>query len=98
MKTHVLVCILLFATLSRAQDPPTIVIPRAASPAVTLASKEVRRYIYVRTGMLPVIIADNQAIPRGRSVIAIAPAASRLLANLPVDRQLRVLLVLKELH
>jgi hypothetical protein len=89
MKTLLIAFTLLCATLVSAQEPPSIVIPRRPSPAVTLASKEVRRYIFVRTGMLAPIVADNQMIPRTRSVIAIAPTASRLLANLPVDPRLR---------
>ncbi len=89
MKTTAVALILCIATICNAQEPPTIVIPTNPSPAITLASKEVRRYVYIRTGKLPVIVSDNQKIPRARSVIAIAPNASRLLANLPVEKRLR---------
>ncbi|MBK7260118.1 MAG: hypothetical protein IPI01_20405 [Ignavibacteriae bacterium] len=89
MKTTAVALILCIATICNAQEPPIIVIPTNPSPAVTLASKEVRRYVYIRTGKLPVIVSDNQKIPRARSVIAIAPNASRLLANLPVEKRLR---------
>ncbi len=89
MKTRAIMLALFVTAMCSAQEPPTILIPRKPSPAVTLASREVRRYIYIRTGMLAPVVADNQMIPRVRSVIALAPTASRLLANLPVDRRLR---------
>jgi len=53
-----------------ADAPPcTIVVPKGASYAVTLAAKEVRRYVYLRTGRLLPILETTGALPEKGDII-----------------------------
>jgi len=61
--------------------PCTIVVPQGASYAEALAAKEVRRYVYLRTGALPDIVhADT--LPDRDGVIVVATTSSRLVGAL----------------
>ena len=52
-----------------AQSKPTVIVsPREASWMETLAAREVRRYIYLRTGrLLPMVTEPKGALPRETS-------------------------------
>ncbi len=52
-------------------QPCTIVVPKGASYAETLAAKEVRRYVYLRTGRLLPIIDAAGAVPEKGDVIRV---------------------------
>jgi len=48
----------------------TIVSPREASGMEKLAAREIRRYVYLRTGrLLPMMIEPNRALPRGDLIL-----------------------------
>ena len=89
MKTPAILLLMIVTTFCRAQEVPTILIPRTPSPAIDLASKEVRRYIYLRTGQLPNIVFDDELVPPVASLITLVPNASKLLFHLPIDQRLR---------
>ena len=81
--TGFLICLFWGLTISNveaAPAPPTAVVcDAAASSAEKLAAKEVRRYIYLRTGKLLPIVASGDQAPAG-SLIAIN-TKDRLLEN-----------------
>src|ERR1022692_3385215 len=54
-----------------AQTKPTIIIsPRVASWMEQLAAREVRRYVYLRTGqLLPMMTEPNGALPGGSLIL-----------------------------
>ena len=60
-RTGILVCLLCSLAITKAIAAPTapaaIVCDVGASPAEKLAAKEVRRYVYLRTGKLLPIVA-----------------------------------------
>jgi hypothetical protein len=59
--------------------PCTIVVPKGASYAETLAAKEVRRYVYLRTGQLLPILVAARALPEKGDVIRVWGPTDRLL-------------------
>ena len=56
----------------------TVVAPRNAGPRVALAAREVRRYLYLRTGALA-RIARADALPASGDLVVIATRGARLL-------------------
>jgi alpha-glucuronidase len=82
MRTFALLFLTILSPLCLADEPLTILIPQEPSPTVVLASKEIRRYLYLRTGQLPDIVQDNVPVPHRASVIAVAPVGSPLLSNI----------------
>ncbi|MEI6673729.1 MAG: hypothetical protein WCO57_00985 [Verrucomicrobiota bacterium] len=76
-----LCCGVLAATAVLAQEPaaaapaqqPVVVCPAAGAPQLQLAAKELARYIYLRTGRLPRIVAT---VPERGEVIRLAADAS----------------------
>ncbi|HSQ75023.1 MAG TPA: hypothetical protein VLT13_05675, partial [Bacteroidota bacterium] len=89
MKNLSLVALVLSSALCLAAEQLTILIPHKASPTVVLASREVRRYLYLRTGELAEIVSDNIPPPRRPAVVALAPVGSPILANLPLPPSFR---------
>ena len=59
------------SSASAAQAKPTIIVsPREASWAEQLAAHEVRRYVYLRTGLLlPMITERAGALPKGDLIL-----------------------------
>ena len=89
MKNASFILLVLSSTLCLASEQLTILIPQRASPTVVLASKEIRRYLYLRTGELAEIVSDNVPPPQPPAVVALAPVGSPLLANLQLPPSFR---------
>jgi hypothetical protein len=89
MRTLALLALLLPGTFAPAEDKPTIAVPENASSTVILAAKEVRRYVYLRTGLLPDILKTAAAVPLRPNVIVVAPAGSKLIGLLPLESSFR---------
>ncbi|MGB2755551.1 MAG: malectin domain-containing carbohydrate-binding protein [Phycisphaerae bacterium] len=67
------------AEAAPADAPPcTIVVPKGASYAETLAAKEVRRYVYLRTARLLPIVEGVKTLPEGGDLIVVATEDRRL--------------------
>jgi len=82
MKTLLTTALVFSCAQCFAGEPLTILIPRNPSPEVVLASKEARRYVYLRTGTLAEIVEDNAPPPGQAATIALVPIGSPLFANL----------------
>ena len=65
-----------------AAPPCTIVVPQGASYAEALAAKEVRRYVYLRTGRLLPIVEGLKTLPEGGDLIVVATENRRLLSDI----------------
>ncbi len=67
------VCLYCRTDLAAGADKAEVVIlsPQDASYAETLAAKEIRRYLYLRTGKLPDIVQSGGAIPAGTEIIVV---------------------------
>jgi hypothetical protein len=70
-------------------EPPAILLPGDPSPIVTLAAKEIRRYVYLRTGAFCDILVAEGRLPDRPSVIALAPSGARLLEMMPLQPTFR---------
>jgi hypothetical protein len=76
------------------QPPRTIIVPQGASYAEMLAAKEVRRYVYLRTGQLLPIVEGLKTLPEGGDLIVVATENRRLpddIARASRFRRLKVL-------
>jgi hypothetical protein len=72
-----------------ADEPPMILLPRDPTPVIRLAAKEIRRYVYLRTGVF-CDISSTDGVPPGRSdVIALAPAGAKILDKIPLTPSFR---------
>jgi len=58
--------------------PVAVVCTEAGTPAERLAAKEVRRYIYLRTGKLLPVVAKLEAAPPGGVILVTFPCKMRL--------------------
>ncbi|MBU6399705.1 MAG: hypothetical protein KGS61_05255 [Verrucomicrobia bacterium] len=75
----------LITAVGGAPDLPVVVSPAEATPLETLAAREVRRYVFLRTGLLPVIRTASGALPVARTVIVVSANGRALLGALPAD-------------
>jgi len=89
MKRTVYVLLVCCVALCFADGQPAILVPRGASANITLAAKEIRRYVFLRTGVLADIIEADSALPSGPHLIVLAPAGSKLLSLLSLDPVIR---------
>jgi hypothetical protein len=61
-------------------ETPVIVSPEGASYAEVLAAKEVRRYVYLRTGELLTLVASNSVAPDWADMIVVAAKGRPIVA------------------
>jgi hypothetical protein len=76
---------LVTARVSAAAPAPIIVSPAGATGLETLAAREVRRYVYLRTVHLLPIQSDAGLLPATRSVIVVARKDRQVVRALSVD-------------
>lgn len=62
-------CLLIFLFSCTGNKPPVILIPANSGKIEHLAAKEIRKYIYLRTNVLPEIVVGGQTIPPINSII-----------------------------
>jgi len=68
--------------------PPVIVSPRDASWMEQLAAREVRRYIYLRTGRRPAMVSEAEGLPGKGETILVARKGRAALAGIRAEPSL----------
>jgi hypothetical protein len=89
MKRLLLLSLVSCVSLCFAVDRPAILFPRGATAHITLAAKEIRRYVLLRTGVLADLIEADTALPSRPYLIVLAPARSGLLNLLSLESGFR---------
>ncbi len=89
MNQIVVLSMILLTSSALSRDVMAILLPRDASPNVILAGKEIRRYVYLRTGVLCDILNEGRTLPKKQFMVALAPRSSGLLGKLPLDPSFR---------
>ncbi len=73
------------APTATAKEGWTIFCPQSPSPLESLAAREVRRYVYLRTGQLIPIQQTDRSLPDKSNAIVVARRDSPVVSSLPLE-------------
>ena len=80
--------LLLSSSSGFGKDVPTVVYPKEASFAERLAAREVRRYLYLRTGKLSPLVSSEELIPPSSNLILLGRQESKLVGQYANNKEM----------
>ena len=87
-KFRIVLFIIICISVSSCRNKPLIVIPEKSSDLIILAGKEIRRYTYLRSGVVPELLKSNSDDSESKDQIIISPVNSEMVLSLKLDKYL----------